>query len=133
MDHRAFAKPKRILVLDDDPILRMVAEPALKVLGYDVLLMADGLHDDSFFANLKVDSAIVDLGLPGISGLDVIAKLRASERGRDMPIFVITGSRDTGDINTCYEDGNVLFVMSKPVDWTFLTEQLQLALEARCP
>ena len=60
------SKPKRILVLDDDSILRMVAQPLLTEMGFEVLLMEDGLHDDRFFAKLKIDAAIVDLGLPGV-------------------------------------------------------------------
>lgn len=122
-----FAQRKRILVLDDDSILRLVAEQTFSALDYDVLLMEDGLHDDRFFAKLKVDAAIVDLGLPGISGLDVIRKLRTSERGKAMPIFVVTASTDVDQIRACYEDRNVSFVLSKPVDWDFLIEQLQAA------
>lgn len=123
-------RPKRILVLDDDPVLRTVAETLLSELGYNVLLMEDGLHNDSFFAKLKVDAAIVDLGLPGISGLEVIEKLRASERGRNMPVFVVTGSTNMAEIRSCYEERGVAFVLSKPVDWGLLTAQLRDAFAA---
>ena len=124
------ARRRRILVLDDDSILRMVAEPILTELGYDVLLMEDGLHDDKFFAKLKIDAAIVDLGLPGISGLEVIEKLRATDRGKAMPVFVVTASTDMEEIRECYEDRGVAFVLSKPINWAFLIEQLQSAVPA---
>jgi len=119
------SRPKRVLVLDDDSILREVAKPVLSDLGYEVLLMEDGLHDDKFFAKLKIDAAIVDLGLPGISGLEVIEKLRATDRGKDMPIFVVTASDDLNEIRKCYDERIVAFVLSKPIDWGFLTHQLQ--------
>lgn len=119
------SQPKRILVLDDDPIFREVAEPMLRGRGYDVLLMDDGLHDDRFYAKLKIDAAIIDLGLPNIHGLDVIEKLRANDREKKMPIFVATGSTDTDEIRCCYEENGVAFVLGKPVDWGFLFAQLE--------
>ena len=124
------AQPKRILVLDDDPLLREVAEPVLSGQGYDVLLMEDGLHDEKFFSKLRVDAAIIDLGLPGISGLEVIERLRATERGSNMPIFVVTGSTDFNEIGACYKDAGVALVLSKPVDWRLLLSELSEAFAA---
>jgi CheY-like chemotaxis protein len=124
------SKPKRILVVDDDAVLREIAKPILSGLGYEVLLMADGLHEDRFFAKLKVDAAIVDFGLPHISGLEIIQKIRASENGRKIPIFVISGSADAHEVRACYEDGNVSLVLSKPVDWSLLIGELKAAIGA---
>ena len=124
---------KRVLVVDDDAILRNSAKPILANAGYDVILMEDGLCDEKFFNKLRFDAAFVDLGLPGASGIDLIQKIRSTEHGRNMPVFVITGSTDMSKIRACYEQCGAAFVMSKPVNWPVLLGELDGRLKQAQP
>ncbi len=123
-------KPKRVLVLDDDPIVREIAKLNLEELGYEPILMDDGLIEERFFARLRFDAAIIDLGLPGINGVDFIKRIRATSHGQHIPIFVVTSSTDSDQIRACYNDCNVSFVLTKPVDWKFLLQSLKESLAA---
>jgi two-component system response regulator PhoP len=78
----------RILLIEDEPALQQQLREQLEKHAYTVDSSADG-QDGLFIAReYPLDAAIVDIGLPGISGLDVIRQLRAE--GNTLPILVLT-------------------------------------------
>jgi len=78
----------RVLVVEDEPQLRAQLCAALAAQGYTVDGTGDGKEGLFFASEYPVDAAIVDLGLPGLSGLDIIRRLRA--KGNRLPILVLT-------------------------------------------
>jgi two-component system response regulator PhoP len=78
----------RILVVEDEPALQRQLSAALQALNYTVDATADGKEALYLASEYPCDAAIVDLGLPGLSGLEVIARLRAN--GSRLPILVLT-------------------------------------------
>jgi two-component system, OmpR family, response regulator PhoP len=78
----------RLLVIEDEAVIRESLREELTKLGHNVDVAADG--EDGLFAGMEypIDVAIVDLGLPKLSGLQVIRKLRQS--GKRFPILVLT-------------------------------------------
>jgi len=78
----------RLLVIEDDAVLRLSLQRQLQADGYRVDLAADG-EDGLFQAQeYPLDLAIVDLGLPRLSGLQVVQRLRSE--GRSLPILILT-------------------------------------------
>jgi len=78
----------RLLLIEDDAVLRLGLARQLEAEGYRVDQAADG-EDGLFQAReYPVDLAIVDLGLPKINGLTVVQKLRAD--GKTIPILILT-------------------------------------------
>jgi len=78
----------RLLLIEDDAILRIGLQRQLQADGYRVDVAPDG-EDGLFQAReYPVDLAIVDLGLPKLSGLAVVQTLRAD--GRTLPILILT-------------------------------------------
>src|SRR5690349_10801781 len=78
----------RVLVVEDEPRLREQLADELRRAGYTVDLAADGAEGLYALTEYPVDVAIVDLGLPKLSGLEVIRQARAD--GRRLPILVLT-------------------------------------------
>jgi two-component system response regulator PhoP len=78
----------RILVVEDEASLRAQLEAQLRKAGYAVDAAADG--EDGFFLGREhpFDLAVVDLGLPKLSGIDVIRRWR--EAGRRFPVLILT-------------------------------------------
>ena len=78
----------RVLVVEDEEALRDTLKARLAEQGFTVDVARDG--EEGLFAGLEypLDVAIVDLGLPGVSGLEVIRRLRAG--GKTYPILVLT-------------------------------------------
>jgi two-component system response regulator PhoP len=78
----------RLLVIEDDATLRESLAAKLSEGGFAVEQAADGKEGLYFALEYPIDLAIVDLGLPEVSGLDVIRKVR--EEGKTYPILILT-------------------------------------------
>jgi two-component system response regulator PhoP len=78
----------RVLVVEDEPTLREQLAHELRRSGYTVDVAADGAEGLYAVTEYPVDVAIVDLGLPKLSGLEVIR--RARSQGRTMPVLILT-------------------------------------------
>lgn len=78
----------RLLVIEDDATLRETLAKKLGEEGFAVELAADGREGLYFAQEYPVDLAIIDLGLPEVSGLDIIRKVR--EDGKTYPILILT-------------------------------------------
>ena len=78
----------RVLVVEDEAALREALKTELSAAGFTVDLAVDG--EEGLYAALEfpIDVAIVDLGLPKLSGLDLIRKLRA--RGKTYGVLILT-------------------------------------------
>ena len=122
--------PKRVLVADDDPVFREIAATCLRKAGYDARLAAEGAEAMTILLNEEFDLAIVDLLMPKIDGLRLIALIRATPQLRDLPILIITSRQDP----TVRADGMQVGAndhLTKPVDWSSLPGRIE-ALIASC-
>jgi two-component system response regulator PhoP len=78
----------RLLIIEDDETLRESLSRQLRDAGFGVEQASDGKEGLYFALEYPVDLAIVDLGLPAMSGLDVIKALR--EKGKTYPVLILT-------------------------------------------
>jgi two-component system response regulator PhoP len=78
----------RILVVEDETALREQLVERLRGAGYAVDAAADGEEALYFASEYPVDLAIVDLGLPKLSGIEVVRRLRSG--GRSYPVLILT-------------------------------------------
>jgi len=78
----------RLLVIEDDATLRETLTQNLAEVGFAVEQAADGTEGLYFAQEYPIDLAIIDLGLPGMSGLDIIRQVRAD--GKTYPILILT-------------------------------------------
>jgi len=78
----------RLLVIEDDATLRESLSQQLAAAGFAVEQAADGTEGLYFAEEYPIDLAIIDLGLPGMSGLEIIEKVR--EQGKTYPILILT-------------------------------------------
>ena len=88
---RGGAPPARpILVVEDDPPTREVITELLTKQGYAVVTAADGAQARAWVATSLPELVVLDLLLPKVSGLELLAEWRASPRTADLPVFVLT-------------------------------------------
>ena len=78
----------RLLVIEDDSTLRESLTDKLKAAGFAVEQAADGKEGLHFALDYPIDLAIIDLGLPEMSGLEVIREVR--KQGKSYPILILT-------------------------------------------
>lgn len=114
--------PGRVLFIDDDASGREVALFNLRKAGYEVSAAGDGAQGLSAFAAAPFDLVITDLKMPGISGMEVLRKVRA--RAPDVPVLVITAFGNVETAVSAMKEGAYDFI-GKP----FHRDQLLLAVE----
>lgn len=76
-----------ILIIDDDPNLRKTLADILTIKGYETLIARNGAEGFALLHSSAVNLALVDLGLPDISGLDVLSRIRADYPSTAVIIF----------------------------------------------
>src|SRR5687767_414314 len=78
----------RILIVDDEEVLRDVLDAVLRREGYDIVAAASGEEALSILDKEEVDLMVLDIMLPGISGIDTLRSVRISNP--NLPVIVIT-------------------------------------------
>ena len=113
----------RILVVEDETELRELLGRALKRQGHAVDLAADGTDGLHFATEYPIDLAIIDLGLPGESGMEIVRRVR--ERELKYPVLILTARSDWQDKVEALEIGADDYV-TKP----FRIEELMARVSA---
>ncbi len=85
----------RILVVEDEAELRELLGRALRKEGFAVDLCADGTEGLYYATEYPIDLAVIDLGLPGMSGMEIVRETRAA--ARSFPILILTARADWQD------------------------------------
>ena len=80
-----------ILVVDDEPAIRALVRAALSEHGYRVLEAADGAQALRLALSERPDLVLLDVALPGMSGLEVSRRLREDSGTASTPILLLTG------------------------------------------
>ncbi len=88
---------KTILVVDDEPRIVDLARDYLEHAGFTVLTASDGASALATARTRNPDLVVLDLGLPGLDGLDVTRQLRSGERTAALPIVMLTARDDELD------------------------------------
>ena len=117
----------RILVVDDDPILREFAGVYLTSPTMEVEVAEDGHAALNRLKKGGIDIALVDLEMPVMDGFELIAAVRAEPGLEDLPIVVITGREDMEAIDRAYGTGATSFAI-KPLNWRLVSHQLAYVL-----
>lgn len=95
----------RVLVIDDDRIIRKVVNKALSDLNFEVIETEDGLEALKRIKSINPDAVIVDKMMPGIDGFEVTRRLRREPELAHIPILVLTGESDLQEKLAAFEAG----------------------------
>jgi len=122
---RSVATVRKILVVDDDPDMRTMLQELLKSCGYDVRVAADGLAAFRAFVTESPDVVLLDIRMPGIDGIDVLASIR--EIDPFVKVIMLTGVTRMSEANAAFEYG-VYDYIGKPVDPAYLELSIETVL-----
>jgi two-component system OmpR family response regulator/two-component system response regulator QseB len=103
----------RLLLAEDDPQLGDGLTVGLRQEGYAVDWVKDGIAADLALQNETYDVLVLDLGLPRLSGMEVLVRLRG--RGQTLPVLILTARDATGDKIAGLDSGADDYLV-KPVD-----------------
>jgi two-component system KDP operon response regulator KdpE len=116
---------QRVLVVDDEPPIRRFLRTSLSAQGYHVIEAEDGPSAKSALRQNAVDVIVLDLGLPGLDGFEIIKQLR--EQGSTIPIVVLSSRTDEAGKVRALDLGADDYV-TKPFGMDELIARLRTAL-----
>jgi CheY-like chemotaxis protein len=115
--------PKRILIIEDSEEIRAVFGIALRHAGYEVVEASDGASGLLQRRVSKPDIVILDIGLPGLNGWEVLLLLKGTEHTADIPVLVVTAYASPEHRRRAEQSGAAGFV-AKPVEPTRVAEHV---------
>ncbi len=119
---------ERLLIVDDEKSMREFLEIMLKYDGYDVRAAGSGEEAFEIFCEAEPDLVLTDVKMPGMSGLDLIRKIRSLDSAA--PIIAITAYASAQDAIRAVREGAYDYI-SKPFQIEDLRAVIRNALEAR--
>ncbi|MGZ4104237.1 MAG: response regulator [Actinomycetota bacterium] len=105
---------KRVLVVENDRISRELAELVLTKGGYEVITASDGEEALEITPELMPDLVLMDVGLPGIDGIEVVETLHQDRRTAEIPFLVWSALVFSADVERAWSAGCVAY-LAKPV------------------
>jgi CheY-like chemotaxis protein len=121
---------KRVLIADDDPVIRHLLTSAVISEGYSAVVVDDGraafrmLQSDADFT-----AALFDMRMPGLNGIDLIRHMRTEKRLQRIPVMLITAENDLKVMSESFAAGAVAF-LSKPLTVDKLQNALRMLLRS---
>ncbi len=116
---------KTILYIEDNFHNRRIVRKMLQSRGYMMIEAEDGLAGLEVVSTLKPHLVLLDIGLPGMDGLEVVARIKADEDLRHIPVIALTASAMRGDRERFLAAGCDDY-LSKPVQATELFNKVEL-------
>ncbi len=117
-------------MVEDDSASRLLMSRVLEGAGYRVLVAADGEAGLAAVAAQRPDMVVLDIGLPGINGLEVCARLRTEPRHATLPILMLTARAQLDDLVTGLGAGADDY-LAKPFRQPELLARIRSALRLR--
>jgi signal transduction histidine kinase len=112
------------LIVDDDPVLRLLARAALESSGWNVEEAENGREALVAFQRLHPDVVLLDIMMPEMDGFTACAALRKLPEGEHTPILIMTGLDDYNSITRAYHAGATDF-LTKPLNGLLLTHRVR--------
>jgi two-component system chemotaxis response regulator CheY len=126
-------KSNRILIADDDPVIRHLVASIVTKLGYTPVTLNDGR---TAFGLLKADAdfkaAILDMSMPYLEGIDLIRYMRTEKRFMRIPVLLITAEQSIKLMADSFAAGATAF-LPKPFTPDQLQSLLRTLLAAKVP
>jgi putative two-component system response regulator len=119
-----------VLVVDDVAANRELLEGHLVELGYDVREARDGLEALALVAAEEPDLVLLDVDMPGLDGIEVCRRLKASERTRLVPVVIVTAFQDRA-VRLAGLDAGADDFLTKPIDSKELLIRCRVLLHER--
>ncbi|NRA33043.1 MAG: response regulator [Polyangiaceae bacterium] len=114
---------RRVLVVDDNSVNRLVARKLMQKLGFEVQLAKDGREGVEAFKEGQFDLILMDLHMPELNSYDASREIRAS--GDTVPIFALTADTTDGTWNACLDAGMNAY-LSKPIELERLVNAVRM-------
>lgn len=117
---------KRVLVVEDSEVIQRLIEVCLRPAGFEIEMRADGHAGIAAARDLMPDLIILDVGLPGLDGWEVLSRLRADENTANLTVLILTAHAQDETKARANADGADAFLSKpfRPHDLRVVAQQL---------
>ena len=129
MDTKPVNNDDLVLIVDDDPTLRMIARATLEKAGFRVEEAEDGEQALKKFIQHHPTVIMMDVEMPKLNGFEACKRIREDAVGAHIPILITTGLEDFDSINRAYAAGATDF-LAKPINWQLIPHRIRYVLRA---
>jgi DNA-binding response OmpR family regulator len=119
---------KKVLVVDDEEVIRKLLRIHLVKWGYEVREAMDGAQALDQIGKDDFDLLICDILMPNLDGWEVLKEVKSNPKTRNMPVIVLTAKNEDSDMFKGYDLG-ASYYMTKPFTKAQLLYGLRLMLE----
>jgi diguanylate cyclase (GGDEF)-like protein len=116
-----------VLIVDDDPMVRVLVGESLRQIGLVVEEAETGEAALEFLARSQPDVILLDVLMPGMDGFETCTAIRSGERGKHIPVMMMTGLEDIDSIDHAFGLGATDFI-TKPLNYAILGHRVRYLL-----
>ncbi|WP_308389018.1 EAL domain-containing protein [Acidithiobacillus sp. AMEEHan] len=127
MTFESISLPAPILVVEDDSASRALLLRRLSREGWEAQGVADGIAALTWLEKQQAAAILLDIGLPGLTGLEVLARIRSTHTANVLPVLMVTAFDEEDHLAEAFALGANDYV-SKPIDFTTLRARLRSCL-----
>jgi two-component system phosphate regulon response regulator PhoB len=130
----AAADTLSILVVEDDHAVAELIRTILNdVPGWGATVVHDAAAAREVFRHVRIEVLVVDVNLPGISGIELLGLLRNDRHWNEPPVLLMSARPDQAAITTAMRQGMVTAFLSKPFDVDDLVAEVRAAVAGHAP
>ena len=118
---------RKILVVDDDPDVRMATRDFLTSKGHEVTLAADGVQALELLATVKPDVVLLDVAMPEMDGMETLRRIVSGHP--NLPVIMVTANADIEITSKVLRLGAADYV-PKPFDLDYLEQAINIQLSS---
>lgn len=117
---------KRILIVDDDPLIARMYENKIRLDGYDVDTAANGEEALMMVRKNKPDLILLDIMMPKMNGVETLKALKKDGKTKDIPVIILTNlSDDTKDVERAKAMGAIDYLIKSEISLKELSEKVR--------
>jgi CheY-like chemotaxis protein len=129
MAEGAYGKTLSILVVEDDEAAAELIRTILNnVVGWGATVVHDASAARAVFGHVQIEVLVVDVNLPGISGLELLSLLRQDPHWHEPPVILMSADPNQGAITDAIRDGSATTFLRKPFDVDQLVHEIQVVV-----
>jgi two-component system chemotaxis response regulator CheY len=118
-----------VLIVEDDELLTgLLYDLFSEVPGWDVVVAFDAFSAQDIFDLRPIDVLVLDVNLPGRSGLELLALLRADPKWHDQPVILITAAAEQPAVQAAVHARQGVRCIAKPFDLDDVVDAVAAAL-----
>jgi CheY-like chemotaxis protein len=118
----------RVLIADDDPIVRKILSSIVNREQYEAVQASDGREAFRMLnADANFKGALFDLKMPGLTGLDLVSHMKTEKRLQRIPVMIITGETEMKVVSEIFRAGAVAY-LPKPFSCDQVTRAIRMLL-----